>query len=210
MKLTLRNASVVILSEGNNPKLLIHDFLARNSIVPEDWEIQDVVVTPPFSQLIYKNSVQFVVEINKLQFKVNQPDAINWKSVLPKMAIDYLHLLPHVSYNGVGINFLFQVVDLPGQYFERLLKEGPWFDRMGGMTGASIELRYHNQSPQLNMKLEDHSKQPGVKKDLGLALFVNYHQEFTPEQERERQEYIQQAPDLARRSLDFVQCLPLQ
>ncbi len=149
------------------------------------------------------------MEINNLQFKVNQPDVVNWRSVLPKITTDYLQLLPHVSYNGVGINFLFQVVDPPGQYFERLLKEGPWFDHMGGMTGASIELRYHNKCPQLNIKFEDHSKQPGVKNDLGLVVLVNFHQEFSPEQATERQEYIKQLPDFAGQFLEFAQCLPI-
>jgi hypothetical protein len=48
MALEMLNASVVVLSEGNNPKLLNHDFLARNKIVPEDWHVRDVVITPPF------------------------------------------------------------------------------------------------------------------------------------------------------------------
>jgi len=32
MELEMLNASVVVLSEGNNPKLLNHDFLARNKL----------------------------------------------------------------------------------------------------------------------------------------------------------------------------------
>jgi len=35
MALEMLNASVVVLSEGNNPKLLNHDFLARNKIYRE-------------------------------------------------------------------------------------------------------------------------------------------------------------------------------
>jgi hypothetical protein len=79
MDLKLRNACVVVLSEGSNPKLLSHDFLARNDIVPEDWQIRDIVVTPPFSQILYENRVQFVVEINKLQVRVNKPDLFPWE-----------------------------------------------------------------------------------------------------------------------------------
>lgn len=83
MDLKLNDASVVVLSEGNNPKLLNHDFLARNRIVPEDWQIRDIVVTPPFSQLLYENGVQFVVEINKLHIMVNKPDVLAWKKSCP-------------------------------------------------------------------------------------------------------------------------------
>ncbi|HMB32329.1 MAG TPA: hypothetical protein VKN82_10940 [Desulfohalobiaceae bacterium] len=60
MDLKQQNASIVVLSEGNNPKLLSHDFLARNKMVTEDWQIRDIVVTSPFSQILYENGVQFV------------------------------------------------------------------------------------------------------------------------------------------------------
>lgn len=52
MALEMLNASVVVLSEGNNPKLLNHDFLARNKIVPEDWNVRDVVITSFFEHRI--------------------------------------------------------------------------------------------------------------------------------------------------------------
>lgn len=62
--------------------------------------------TFPLSQILYENGVQFVVEINKLQIKVNNPDLFSWEKELPAMASKYLEVLPHVTYRGVGINFV--------------------------------------------------------------------------------------------------------
>ena len=111
MTLSMLNASIVVLSDGNNPKLLNHDFLARNSIVPDDWRVHDVMVSPPFSNILYDNGVQFVVELNKLQVRVNRPDIVDPVQNLPRMMTEYLRVLPHVSYRGVGINFVSIVKD---------------------------------------------------------------------------------------------------
>jgi hypothetical protein len=56
IKLEIVNASVVVLPEGNNPRLLNPDFLERNRIVPTEWKIYDVVVTPPFAQVNGRNT----------------------------------------------------------------------------------------------------------------------------------------------------------
>jgi hypothetical protein len=53
MELKMVSTSVVVLSEGNNPRLLNPDFLERNRIVSAEWKAQDVVVTPPFAQVVY-------------------------------------------------------------------------------------------------------------------------------------------------------------
>ncbi len=210
MDLRLLNASVVVLSEGNNPKLLNHDFLAKNTIVPADWEIWDIIVTPPFSQLTYKNDVQFTVEINKLQVQVHSPETIDWKCDLPEMATGYLKLLPHVSYKGVGINFAFQVVGPPAQYYADFLQEGPWWHKMGGLSGATLVFHYNNHDPLLNVKIETlRGKRAESNNDLELVLSANYHRDFSPDQELDRIAYIHQLPVLADQFTEFAQLLPL-
>jgi len=119
MELEMLNASVVVLSEGNNPKLLNHDFLARNKIVPEDWTVRDIVITPPFSNMVYENDVQFVVELNKLQVRSAKPEQIDCIRELPKMVMEYLRILPHVSYLGVGINYVFVLKDRHHDYIRK-------------------------------------------------------------------------------------------
>ena len=89
------------------------------------------MVTPPFSQILYENGVQFVVEINKLQVRVNNPALISWEKELPAMASKYLEVLPHVTYRGVGINFVYASETFPENAFGRLLQVGPWIDKKG-------------------------------------------------------------------------------
>jgi len=209
MDLKLHNASVVVLSEGNNPKLLSHDFLARNGIVPEDWQIRDIVVTPPFSQILYENGVQFVVEINKLQVKVNNPDLFPWEKETPAMASKYLEVLPHVTYRGVGINFVYSSETFPEDPFGRLLQDGPWLHRENGLSGAALELHYREQQPQFNVKIEKKSPAgPDSRPKPGLVFTVNYHHDFDPHQERERSQYIYTIGQLRDRFLEYAGSLP--
>lgn len=211
MDLKLHNASVVVLSEGNNPKLLSHDFLARNEIVPEDWEIRDILVTPPFSRLKYKNGVELIVEINKLQIKVENPEALGWDVELPRMAKQYLQVLPHVNYTGVGINFAFMAGSYPKDPFSSLLRDGPWLHVQGGLSSAAIELHYKSVQPRLNVKIEQRPD-PRQESDVhpGLVLFANYHHDFTPQEEQARANYISRAGEMKTSFLEFAQSLPFK
>ncbi len=207
--LKLINASIVVLSEGNNPKLLNHDFLSRNFIVPEDWELQNVVVTPPYALLDYKNGLQFLVEVHKLHIKLNRPDLFAWDSDLPRMAVSYLELLPHVNYQGVGINLVYALDPAPKKTLFGLVHEGPWLKEWGGISGASLELNYRHQQPQLNLKIGVPSKDSEENKTFQPTLSANFHHDFAPQDEQQRREYILSAPDLAQRLEDFAGELPL-
>ena len=68
MRVFLENVAVVILSDGNNPRILNPDFLDRNAIVPPNWKADNVLVTPPFAQVFYPEGVQIFIDENKLQF----------------------------------------------------------------------------------------------------------------------------------------------
>ena len=209
MDLELCSASVVVLSEGNNPKLLSHDFLARNGIVPEDWKIRDIVVTLPFSQILYENGMRFVVEINKLQVGADNPEPPVWEKDLPAMASKYVELLPHVTYGGVGVNFVYCSENFPKAPLRRLLLDGPWLQREGGLSEAALELRYREQNPRLNLKIEEKSVSGRDGDSLFRLVFnVNFHRDFEPGQERERVEYIHTIGRLRDRFLDYAGSLP--
>ena len=211
MEYKLMNTAIVVLSEGNNPKLLNHDFLSHNGIVPEDWEMQDLLVTSPFSRLTYKNGVELIVEINKLQIKVTNPEALPWHAELPKIATRYLQVLPHVHYAGVGINFTFVARSYPQDPFASLLQDGDWLRAHDGLSSAAIELHFKNKKPWLNVKIEQHSD-PGRGSDAkaDLVLVANYHHEFAPHEEQERAAFISQAGELKERFLTFSQNLPFE
>lgn len=209
MNLTLHNVTVVVLSEGNNPKLLSHDFLARNGIVSEDWQIRDIVVTPPFAQILYENRVQFVVEMNKLQVKVNNPDLLPWEKTLPDMAMKYLEVLPHVAYKGVGMNFVYTADAVPANPFGRLLQDGAWLHKEGGLSEAALELHFREQRPQFNVKIEEQSvSSPDGQAQPRLVFNVNFHQDFEAQDEQERAAYLETIGQLRDRFLDYAASLP--
>ncbi len=209
MALKLVNVSVVVLSEGNNPRLLNPDFLERNRVVPKEWKVADVLVTPPFAQVVYENGIQFTVEMNKLQFQTGNPDAVDWEKTIPGVATTYLALLPHVTYRAVGINFVFVDADYPERPFAKLLNEGPWLEREGGITGAAIELHYRSKAPEMNVKI---GLQPDAKagKEAGnqLTFTVNYHHNFDPDDSDGRKEFISSIGRLKERFLNFAGSLP--
>ncbi len=202
MELEMLDASVVVLSEGNNPKLLNHDFLAGNQIVPEDWNVRDIVITPPFSNIVYENDVQFVVELNKLQIRAGKPEQIDCDRDLPKMVMDYLRILPHVSYLGVGINYVFVLKDSSHDDIRKnFLQDGPWLQKEGNVSRAAIEFNYLNVDPQFNLKINSHTD--------GILFSVNYHQDFKPDHEKQRMRYIKEMGKLKTRFLEFARHLPI-
>jgi len=209
MNLEIVNASVVVLSEGNNPKLLNPDFLERNRIVSAEWKVQDVVVTPPFAQVIYENGIHFLVEINKFQVQVTKPAVLDWKKDLPHMTTAYLELLPHVTYRAVGINFAFITHVSSGGPLTEFLQDGPWLASDGGVTGATIEFHYRKRVPQFNVKIA-FQEPPNLKagKGNGVILTVNYHRDFAADEAHARAEYIKGIGLLESRFLDFAESLP--
>lgn len=209
MELKMVSTAVVVLSEGNNPRLLNPDFLERNRIVSAEWKAQDVVVTPPFAQVVYENGVHFVVEINKFQVQVSKPAALEWKKDLPDMTTAYLQLLPHVTYRAVGINFVFITHVFSGSPITKLLQDGPWLASEGGVTGATIEFHYTKRVPQFNVKIAlQEPPDLTTGKGNGVILTVNYHRDFAADEAQARAAYIQGMGLLESRFLDFAESLP--
>lgn len=217
MNPVLLNAAIVVLSDGNNPRLLNPDFLDRNEIVPKGWEAKNVLVTPPFAQIIYINGLQVFVEENKLQFVCSQPGAFDWMAELPKIAIAYLTVLPHVSYRAVGHNFTFKDEGLTGheaasRLTSEMLKEGPWLSLHAGITGTVVELQYRSSPQQMNVKIgmgEEAAGGNGKKKPSGIMLSVNFHCDFQPDQKEERNAFINSIKTRHGESLEFFKVLPL-
>lgn len=204
------NASVVVLSDGNNPKLLSHDFLARNHIVPEEWVVRDIVITPPFSNMVYENGVQFVVELNKLQVRANKPERIDCDRDLPKMVTEYLRVLPHVPYQGVGVNFIFALKGKSHDDVHAFLRDGPWLHQEGGVNRVAIEFNYLGAQPKFNVKIEPQvNDAPGHGDSFSNIIFtVNFHHDFKPDEEDLRMQYISDIKSLKARFIAYSKHLP--
>ena len=190
--LEITNVSIAVLSEGSNPRLLNPDFLARNGIV-EEWEVKDVIVTPPFARVLYENGVSIIVEETKIQFQANNPDQVSWRSELSRMANAYLSVLPHVDYTSAGLNFTVAWVmpsEVNKQLVSKMLREGPWLKFDGGITGASLELHYRSSQPYLNLKVGTGLLQKGDKRENAFLFVGNFHHDFSSPQRDERKEFI--------------------
>lgn len=217
LTVNLGNVAIVVLSEGNNPRLLNPDFLERNEIVPKEWSVENVLVTPPFAQVDYANGLQILVEEHKLQFTCSQPGSFDWIGELPRIASLYLKVLPHVSYRAVGLNFNFKCEDLAeaeakSRLIDEMLKEGPWLSHREGITGTVLELQYRSFQPNMNVKIsvvEEAIEGNGKRKLRGFMLSVNFHHDFQPEQEEERLAFINNIEALHDESLQFFKMLPL-
>ncbi len=210
LSVKLENVAIVVLSESNNPRLLNPDFLERNNIVPKEWKAQDVLVTPPFAQVSYSNGVQILVEENKIHLQSNKPEAIAWKRELPKITLEYLEVLPHVSYRAVGLNFVYlsdhpKGIEAEKELISKLLQQGPWLNFGQGISGAVIELQYRGTQPQMNVKIGVIEKDSPTGKLLGGFIFtVNFHHDFKPDQNEERAAYIN---SIGARQAEFIQFL---
>jgi len=210
----LQSTAIVVLSAGNNPRLLNGDFLKRNRIVPEEWVIIDTLVTPPVSQVTFENGMQFLVEENRLHFRVNQPVDFPWVEKLPQATLEYMQLLSHVNYGGVGLNFVYTSDDPSGDaaqqaIIRRLMKAGAWLKCNSGISGAVLDLQYRREQPSMNVKIGvRESVGPQGKKLEGLIFTVNFHQEFQATQEEERASYVQSIGARQAQFFRFIEMLP--
>lgn len=213
-KLKLETVTAVIVSDGNNPRILNQDFLERNDIVPAGWKEKQVIVTPPFSLVEYEGlSVQ--MEENKLSITAKNIPSFAWDQLLPKVAIRMLEVLPHVSYKAVGLNFSLYAETTIGQdaenkLIEQLLAKGDWLYVHGGITGAVVELQYRKSFPHLNVKvgvretITDKGRQLG-----GYTVMANFHHDFEPKDVNERTAFISKVAEYEKEIHQLINSLPI-
>lgn len=211
----LVSTTVVVLADSNNPRLLNPDFLERNKIVPEKWTPANVLVTPPFATVQYAEGITITVEEAKLNFAVDTAKVAAWSELLPRVAIRYMEILPHVTYKAVGLNFNLQSDDPSGEAAEsilmsKMLTSGPWLGFCGGMTGVNLEFQYRKAQPLFSLKIGVRETIEGDKKTLlGYIVAANYHHDFSQAQSNERAEYIRQLSRKHDELRELLRQLPL-
>ena len=214
LSVKLDNVNIVILSDGNNPRLLNPDFLDRNNIVPKEWKVKDVLVTPPFARVLYDNDVQILLEENKLHVISKQPDLISWEHELPGVVTSFLEVLPQVSYRSVGLNFVFlsdqpKGVEAEQTLISKFLKQGTWLDFRQGMTGTVLEFQYRATQPQMNVKIGVLEKRDSIGTSLeGFIFTVNFHHDFKIDETKQRAEYVNSVGIRRTEFMKFMETLP--
>ena len=191
----LTQVSIVILSQGNNPRILNPDFLARNGIVPSTWEPATVTVLPPIAVVRYENGGQVTLEGEKVQFIANSPEVFNWADDLPRMAVGFISTLHHVNYGSVGLNFSATVRpegkgNIQDILTYGLLKEGEWSRYEGDAKLNEIKLQYEIAGSLVTLTTNfDNVEVNGIS--MKIANFsVNFHREFAENDDVERRDYI--------------------
>lgn len=213
--LTLENATVVVLSDGNNPMILNPDFLERNGIVQSDWNAAEVIVTPPLSFVRYEKGLTVQMEENKISFVAHQPAGFAWEEVLPKVAIRFLEVLPHVSYKAVGLNFQLHSEVIIGQPAEdklikHLLATGEWLNFSGGLTGSVVEFQFRKSFPYLNVKVGVKETISEIGKQLGgPSMVANFHHDFAPQDVAARSAFMRKVAEYEKQLHQFARLLPV-
>lgn len=144
MKLDLTNFSIVVIAQANNPSILNPDFLRNNSIVDASFTPVNVVCTQPVAQVSYAEGISIIADFERLQFVDTELKRIPNDSPIPKIATQYVKVLPHVKYTAAGINFTGHIVckgleSARNIVSEKFIKDGPW-------------LRCGDNPPQIGLK----------------------------------------------------------
>lgn len=192
----LLSAFLVVISQGNNPRLLNPDFLVNNGIVPKNWEVRDLLVLPPVSRILYANKVEVTLEEQKLSVRAHDPSMIDWGTELPKICIGIISTLPHVLYGAVGLNFeMIESVPDSGEdkqtFLQIIVKEGPWLNYSEETRVSGIKFQYRLSDAILNLsvervvrQLEDRPSSQNIKYDF------NFHRDFESSENDDRRDFL--------------------
>jgi hypothetical protein len=156
MEISVVQFSIVIVGDAHNPTILNPDFLEVQGIVSKDWgwEVAEVITTPPFAVVRYKNGYSITVEKNKLQ--ITDPGEDPEASLAPAIAQQYVKTLPHVRYKAAGINFntLVERTDPHTYLKQRFIRRGPWDNPEHPLTGIGLRFIYSLTGGQVVLSLD--------------------------------------------------------
>jgi len=183
MMLKLLNFSIVVVAEHHNPTILNPDFLARNTIVPDDWgwkRSDDCVSTPPVAQVKYENGVSLLCEQSKLQVVDGSESVDPAGSLVDDIAVSYLRTLPHVRYTGLGVNFKAMIpCEQPSSaLMDRFLKDGPWSNPEQRPEDMGLRLVYAIDHGRLRLSLDAGEVRSGEKPETAILAGANFHHDL--------------------------------
>jgi hypothetical protein len=196
--LEIREVAVVVLATSHNPTILNPDFLERNAIVEEDWELAgDPLCMPGFAQVSYTNGVTIAAELGKLAFSQAGHGRSGERSCVSDIAAAYIRTLPHVTYSAIGSNITGCVVvdsDEAARAFvaDRLIADGAWMRVASSAPIASAKFIYDIRDARAafsvdpgRITVEDGDEFPVVR------FAVNFHRELAGEAADERNRHAE-------------------
>ena len=157
----LHDVSVVVTAKYHNPSVLNPGFLTAKGIVPEEWEVEESITTPPMSLVNYKNQTRWDVQQEKLSVLENCKPFQESFNVYSQV-IAYIEALPHVPYRSLGLNTTLSVAtnDPVGWMSERFLRPGPW--NQENLTGLRMVPKFVFMADDAicNLAMSNGSRQP--------------------------------------------------
>jgi hypothetical protein len=149
--------SIVVSANAHNPTIVNPDFLRLQDIVPTDWTPDGPLVSsPPFSAVQYSSGISIVVDPNRLQINDTSDELDPLRSPASSVADRYVQVLPHIPYNGVGINFQVAAESADPASFlkERFLKTGSWDTSEQPLTAVGLRFVYALAGGRLTISLD--------------------------------------------------------
>ena len=177
-KFMLTTFSIVVAASHHNPTLLNPDFLRTQISVLGGVEVDNVITTPPFSSVKYKNGLSITVEPEKLQVLQMMEGKSPEDSLVPEVASRYVETLPHVKYTAVGINWIGYVKqDNPATWIRgRFLANGVWSHKPYDVAAMGIRLSYDVDSGKCNLAISDGQVRKNEQAPFAaMNINVNYH-----------------------------------
>ncbi len=190
--LIIRELSVVVVGRNHNPSILNPDFLKCNDIVPADWQLaQPPICTEMISQVAFNNGVTVVSQQDKIIF--TEPFSANGTGSVetPGVADRYLRMVPHVTYEAVGVNPKGHVAFESGEEAltcirDTFLASGPWLEFGNGVRQTGVKFSYELEGRALNLTIETTTFQAEDSETPVVVFGGNFHHKLAGDTTRDR------------------------
>lgn len=182
----IRDFSIVVVADNQNPSILNPDFLKYNKIVPSDWELaMPPICTPALSQVVFKNGVNIVSQSDRVTFW-EALDSDNLVFQIPEIFCEYIDIVPVVDYKAVGININAHLIienkeNNQDTVLTKLISEGKWKNFQDKSPDAAVQFIYKLDNANLTIGIQEANmkKHPNNELVNVLNFAANFHRELT-------------------------------
>lgn len=191
--LTIQDLSIVLAIKNHNPVIVTTDFLKGSGIIPTDWELaRPPVLSSRATQIVFKNGIKIEAQVGAISFSENlSNNPANMQ--IPSIARWYAATLPHLEYEGIGINprrfVTFGNEENGANKFitETILNKGEWQNLGNAPMLAGINLVYTLERCQLRLAINEARLQTSDGKAIPSVLFAgNFDYRLTANLPEER------------------------
>lgn len=184
--LNIQDISITLAIKNYNPTIVTTDFLKGSGVIPIDWEVaRSSVVSSRVTRILFKNGIKIEAKIGVITFSEtlsNNPTNLQ----IPNIAHGYVAALPHLEYQGIGINprrfVTFEKEENGAHKFitETLLAKGEWQNFGTAPMLAGINLVYPIKHCQLRLAINETKLQMSDGELIPSVLFAgNFDYRFT-------------------------------